>query len=139
MYLSNSAEETLFHIFHEYQRRKRSGASHMEARCFQFPIPGDAFLNGLSVQDELTNLHMIEVSDCEESFVFTRTGIDYCMHIEYDEYTFEIAKNAYMQATLAQQRAENAKKDAYFSKILSVISAVGTFGAFIIACIALFR
>ena len=75
---------------------------------------------------------MIEEDIPNQTYVLTRIGIDYCMRIEYDEYTFEIAKEAVAKAAIAE-------KASNLATILSIISAAGTFGAFIVAIVALFR
>lgn len=139
MYLSSNAEEVLFEVFHTYQKRKRQGMSHIEAKEFQLPLPGDDFINEFeSINKQLVDYNAIEINDVSKTYTLTRTGIDYCMRIEYDEYTFEVAKEAAARAAHAQQQAAIAEKDSNFAKVLSVISAVGTFGAFVAAALGLF-
>ncbi len=139
MYLSSNAEEVLFEIFHAYQNRKRQGIPHIKAKEFQFPLPGDVFISGLeSIAEDLVDHNVIVVDDEKQTYTLTRIGIDYCMHIEYDEYTFEIAKEAAAKAAHAQQQAAIAEKASNLAKVLSIISAIGTFGAFIVALFALF-
>ena len=139
MCLSSNAEEVLFEVFHAYQKRKRQGMSHIRSKEFQLPLPGNAFINELeSISEQLVDCNAIEINNASQTYTLTRTGIDYCMRIEYDEYTFEIAKEAAANAALAQQQAAIAEKESSFAKVLSVISAIGTFGAFVAAVLALF-